>query len=81
MAGTAARYNRDLRRGVRSRVHNFVRGVQSKMAVAGHQAFQTQHHDAFSGMEKVLGAHVDGNDDKARRIQQVRKYVQRKPPT
>jgi hypothetical protein len=51
------------------------------MAVSGHQAFQTQHHNTFSGMEEVLGAHVDGNDDTARRIQQVGKYGQRKLST
>jgi hypothetical protein len=28
------------------------------MAVSSHQTFQTQHYNAFSGVEEVLGAHV-----------------------
>jgi hypothetical protein len=41
------------------------------MAVPGNQTLQSQHHDAFSGVEEMLGAHVDDNAALAKRIQQL----------
>ena len=41
------------------RVHDLVRGIESQVAVAGYKALKTEYHNAFSGVEEMLGAHGD----------------------